>query len=1041
MKVFIHLISNLLNDGLFKKKVLILLLLNIVIKAGAQNLTGNPWQSWVPELSSGTETPKAAFAYTSTNGKLTATINNTCESYGIGNDKRGYVYYGNNTTSLISCVDPATETVVSTFGYTSGGAKIASPHSFKSFYVAATNKHYLVISNVGASPVVGSPGTINTDGIVTILDVTNPAAMVFEKNIVIPSALATGSRATGMDMIQSAYTSAGVALYIVVDNLRIGGFGGGLITIIDPLNAVPAISVFLTRDGLGNTIFSPHGVVADAINSRLYVSGSSGNNFILSFTLTGTPTYNMYKILDGDGTEPTGIHTLMLNKAGTLLYGGSMFDAGGNRAYMFTTQADKTLVTAVTINQTAKSAVLNYSGSTSGNVMGVNLLPDGSKLYGVLESNGAGNTAKIYDLDPITLVTNTIVKNKIGNADATFGYLDPHSYAFTLQDFGDAPASYGAASHFLANDDFLQDRLRIGTTVDGDSAIVFSSNFDGDDLRATPRADDEDGITPAIAASVPGLYYGMTGTFAINGIVVQNSTLPAVSANLVGWIDFNHDGVFQSTEGVSVPVPNGTTSVNLSWTIPVNVSTGPVFLRLRISSDPGLTVNTPSSAAFDGEVEDHKFPVPVAVSGTVFSDVNYNSIFGTTGVAGSGENGTTAGVPLYAYLIIGGIIVDSAHVTATGTYNFPNAPQNAGAATIVIGTNNVSPGSAASGINNMATNPPAGWAYTGSSAASVSNGNSTMLSVNLTTITIANQNFGLEQLPDTDPKTQTVPYPTGGTIPAGTVTTAVSGTDFEDGILGNSNTIVITNLPTNATVYYNGIAVTANQQITGFNPALLSYTGITLGSTSVTLKYAFLDAAGKQDPTPADYTLNWLQPLPITLESFTATKENNKVRLLWKTLTEQNVSKFVLEYSTNGATFTAIAEVTAKNSNSMPVSYSWLHNNAVAGNNYYKLKMVDVDGKYMYSNTNLIKISNAGEPIIMVYPNPVQNVLTILLPKPGTAGTTLNIYSNEGKLVYAKATGNVQTIPLQVHSFATGIYYIRIIENGKALYDAKFVKR
>ncbi|MGG9963428.1 T9SS type A sorting domain-containing protein [Ferruginibacter sp. SUN106] len=422
--------------------------------------------------------------------------------------------------------------------------------------------------------------------------------------------------------------------------------------------------------------------------------------------------------------------------------------------------------------------------------------------------------------------------------------------------------------------------------------------------------------------------------------------------------------------------------------------------------------------------------IAATICGNIWDDANGNA-------ANSSENPITSGVWVNLVDPVTHAVLQSVQVDASGNYSFTGLPQNTSYQVILTTTNQTG------NLNLTTATIPTGYVATGTNLSGVANtSNKTgVITVNTGAGGITQQNFGIEKLPDTDPKTQTVPYPNGGIIPAGTVTTAVSGTDFEDGTLGNSNTIVITSLPANATMYYNGIAVTAGQQITGFNPALVSFGGITNGSTSVVFNYAFIDAAGKQDPTPASYTLNWLGALPVILESFTATKENDKVRLSWRTLTEQNVSKFTIEYSKDGNTFTAIADVAAAGNSSVAVNYTWLHTNPIAGNNYYRLKMIDLDGKYIYIGTNLVKINRAGEVAITVYPNPVNNTLTISLPKPGTVNTMLHIYSNDGKLVYSRATGNAQTIPVQVNTLANGVYYIRITVNEKTQYEAKFIKQ
>jgi GEVED domain/Secretion system C-terminal sorting domain len=721
-----------------------------------QNTTGNAWQVWTPDRNIGNETNRNVFSINSLTNRLQYTGPvNTARCYGLGNDRRGYIYFGDETNNQIHCMDPNSNTVLSSLPY---GTNITSPHCIQGFYIATTNQHFIAISN--------SSSNINTAGTVTILDVTNPNAIAFVKNITVPVAIADGSRSTGMDLVQSSYSSSGTTLYISVDDGTKNDAGGSSTTGIflkvnDPLAASPAIAAYRTYypAGTGSTTFSleySHSIQVDDANNKVYVSGTSYSNpfginlgAILSFSTTGVPSYNVYLYnTDPDGSQPGLFHTISFNKNGNDFYVGSGYDDGGNRAFRFTTQADKTQPTVIA--PAAISPILNYgtkpAGSGWGFVMGVNLIPDASKLYAILESNygTAVNTSKTYDLDPATLVINSAVKNKAGTADETFGYIDPHSYAFNLYDYGDAPATYGTAAHYLNNNDYVNDRLRIGTTIDADSATAFSANFDGDDVRATPKSGDEDGITPAYISGTSGLWYGMTGTYTIPNIQVQNSTLPAVTATLLGWIDFNHDGIFQSTEGTTVSVPNGTTSVSLNWAIPTTVTTGRVVLRLRLTTDPLVTTATPASIAYDGEAEDYVFPQTIPVSGNVFNDVNGNTIYGSTGLPGSGEAGTTGGVNLYAYMILNGVIVDSAKVAADGSYSFKNVQQNMGAVTVVIGSNSIAPGAAFSSVNNISTNPPAGWVYTGSSQTGSTNGALNNISINIAFSPYTGLNFGIQ---------------------------------------------------------------------------------------------------------------------------------------------------------------------------------------------------------------------------------------------------------------------------------------------------------
>ncbi|GAB2816769.1 hypothetical protein GCM10027043_16740 [Ferruginibacter profundus] len=445
-----------------------------------------------------------------------------------------------------------------------------------------------------------------------------------------------------------------------------------------------------------------------------------------------------------------------------------------------------------------------------------------------------------------------------------------------------------------------------------------------------------------------------------------------------------------------------------------------IFYTARITEPTGNRGYISTSVGTN-EITGFKY-CPVTIQGKLWDDANGNGI-----TDGAEINVLNSGY--YINLLDEyGKVLATTPILADGTYIFASFPQLATTTNMKL---QVSATQGTIGALPPATGVPNGYVSVSENQAGVTPetgalANKEIILPLLLGSNLSSYDFGIEKLPDTDPKIQAVSYPAGGIIPAGTVTNAVSGSDFEDGTLGNSNTIAITNLPANAMMLYNGVAIAAGQQITGFNPALVSFTGITLGSTSVFFNYAFIDAAGKQDPTPAGYTLNWLQPLPVTLEIFTATKENDNVRVMWKTLTEQNLDRFVIEYSKDGRTFTSMATVTATGNSSIPANYSWLHTNAVAGNNYYRLKIIDINERYVYSNLSLIKISNAGGPAITVYPNPVQNILTIVLPRNCNANTMVNVFSSNGKLVYTKTTGNGQSISMPVSELASGVYYVRI---------------
>ncbi|MBC7628123.1 MAG: hypothetical protein H7254_12630, partial [Ferruginibacter sp.] len=99
-------------------------------------------------------------------------------------------------------------------------------------------------------------------------------------------------------------------------------------------------------------------------------------------------------------------------------------------------------------------------------------------------------------------------------------------------------------------------------------------------------------------------------------------------------------------------------------------------------------------------------------------------------------------------------------------------------------------------------------------------------------------------------------------------------------------------------------------------------------------------------------------PLPVSLVDFTATKQNKVVDLNWQTSIEQNSSYFDVEFSRDGSKFESIGKVKASISSTTYKSYSTKHLSPVNGLNYYRLKLVDVDGSSKYSAVRTVKFSN-----------------------------------------------------------------------------------
>ena len=171
--------------------------------------------------------------------------------------------------------------------------------------------------------------------------------------------------------------------------------------------------------------------------------------------------------------------------------------------------------------------------------------------------------------------------------------------------------------------------------------------------------------------------------------------------------------------------------------------------------------------------------------------------------------------------------------------------------------------------------------------------------------------------------------------------------------------------------------------------------------------------------------------LPVKWGSFTASKQGNAALLKWTTVSESNADKFVVERSTDGRTYTAIGEVKAANS-SNGSSYSLTDNKPFNGNNNYRIKQVDKDGKSDYSDIRSLNFADL-RPLITLAPNPAKDFVNVKV-EGNTDVLTLQLTSNTGQVI-GTYTMSGENYTINISSLAHGIYNLSISGKG---YTAKY---
>ena len=174
--------------------------------------------------------------------------------------------------------------------------------------------------------------------------------------------------------------------------------------------------------------------------------------------------------------------------------------------------------------------------------------------------------------------------------------------------------------------------------------------------------------------------------------------------------------------------------------------------------------------------------------------------------------------------------------------------------------------------------------------------------------------------------------------------------------------------------------------------------------------------------------------LPVSLVNFNAQRNGKVNDLSWKTSMEQNTSRFIIERSTDGGhDYTDIGQVAAAGNSNTERSYHFTDMSPVKGINYYRLRMVDINSIFKYSDIKNVR--NEGTADFSFAPNPVQQQMKIKLDADKADKGFVTITDMSGKQVYsnnitvAEGTNN---LVIETGKFSSGLYIITIqLSNDK----------
>ncbi len=174
--------------------------------------------------------------------------------------------------------------------------------------------------------------------------------------------------------------------------------------------------------------------------------------------------------------------------------------------------------------------------------------------------------------------------------------------------------------------------------------------------------------------------------------------------------------------------------------------------------------------------------------------------------------------------------------------------------------------------------------------------------------------------------------------------------------------------------------------------------------------------------------------MPVTLTSFEAKPSQQKsITLTWQTASEENNDYFSIEHSTDGISFREIATQAGNGTTNIVQNYSFLHREVENGLHYYRLKQVDFDGKFEYTNIVTAKVSHSNDDVILT-PNPTSNVILIQTKTPFERDADFQILNMQGQVVLSsvlqEGTANLE---VNIADFPVGIYYLQLFVDNDVM--------
>lgn len=184
-------------------------------------------------------------------------------------------------------------------------------------------------------------------------------------------------------------------------------------------------------------------------------------------------------------------------------------------------------------------------------------------------------------------------------------------------------------------------------------------------------------------------------------------------------------------------------------------------------------------------------------------------------------------------------------------------------------------------------------------------------------------------------------------------------------------------------------------------------------------------------------------PLPVELSLFSGVSDQCKVKLSWRSESEENFWAYIIQRSFDQINFTIIGQIEGTTNSLQEQNYQFIDEYAV-DYQYYRLKMIDTDGSFEYSKIIAVNQECFEKNPITIYPNPITKGQQLYVKYYSTqAKTQLTIVNQLGQIVQVQLMDSVtgfNTVVFDINDLAPGVYFIKNNSSIKQASLVSFVK-